>query len=82
MADSQKMAHGAKSGGMKINDHKFFAGSGSPRFPKGAHTKEESSAEGAGSEMRYEDSTEQIKSAQNEGIKKAKAHELKHNYRN
>ena len=35
-------------GGMKINDHKFFAGSGSPQFPKGVHTKDYSSAEGAG----------------------------------
>lgn len=81
MADSQKMGK-ASSGGMKINDHRFFAGSGSPQFPKGVHTKDESSAEGAGSVMRYEDTTEMIKEQQVSGEKKIKAHPLKPTYRN
>ncbi len=65
------------SGGMKINDRKFFAGSGSPKFPKGVHTKDESSAEGAGAVMKYEDTTEAIKAGQMEGNKKIKAHPMK-----
>ncbi len=77
MADSQKMASDVKSGGMRINDHKFFAGSGSPRFPKGVHTKDESSAEGAGSVPKYEDTTEEIKSAQVAGVGKIKGHQGK-----
>lgn len=75
MADSQKQAMGAKSGGMRINDHSFFAGSGSPRFPKGVHEKQYSSAEGAGSLMKYEDTSEAIKGAQVMGEKKAKSHQ-------
>lgn len=81
MADSQKMGK-ASSGGMRINDHKFFAGSGSPAFPKGVHTKDESSAEGAGQVMRYEDTTEAIKSQQVDNEKQIKARPLKPNYRN
>jgi hypothetical protein len=81
MADSQKMGK-ASSGGMKINDHKFFAGSGSPQFPKGVHTKDESSAGGAGSEMDYEDTSAKIKSQQQAGVAKAKAHPMKPGYRN
>ena len=62
---------------MKIKDHKFFAGSGSPQFPKGVHTKDESSAEGAGAVMKYEDTTEAIKSAQVAGVGKIKGHQGK-----
>ncbi len=65
------------SGGMKINDRKFFAGSGSPQFPKGVHTKNESSAEGAGAVMKYQDTTEAIKASQVEGVKKIKSHPMK-----
>lgn len=68
--------------GMRIDDHKFFAGSGSPRFPKGVHTKDYSSAEGAGEVSRYEDTSEMIKEQQMKGEKKAKAHSLKPTYRN
>jgi hypothetical protein len=70
------------SGGKHITDHRFFAGSGSPQFPKGVHTKEESSAEGAGALHHYEDTTETIKSQQNMGISKAKSHAHKTGYRN
>lgn len=68
----------------KINDHSFWAGSKSKGsvFPEGAKCKMESSAEGAGHESYYEDSTEAIKSAQMAGEKKAKAHPLKDGYRN
>ncbi len=85
MADSQKMASGAKSGGMRIDDHKVWIGSKGKDsvFPDGPHkTKDESSAEGAGSLMRYEDTTEEIKKAQVEGVKKIKERPLKPNYRN
>jgi hypothetical protein len=70
------------SGGRRIDDHKFFAGSGSPKFPMGVHHKEESSAEGAGAVNHYEDTTETIKAQQNMGIKKAEAHKHKPGYRN
>lgn len=64
-------------GGQKITDRKFFAGSGAPEFPKGVHVKMESSAEGAGALNEYEDTTAKIKSQQEMGIKKAKAHAQK-----
>lgn len=82
MTDSQKMASKASSGGMHINDHKFFAGSGSPRFPKGVHTKDESSAEGAGSQMVYEDTTEKIRGQQVVAKEKIKSHMHKPGTRN
>ncbi len=69
-------------GGMKIDDHKFFAGSGSPRFPKGVHTKDESSAMGAGELSRYEDTTEAIKAQQDMNVKKQRAHDQKSGHRN
>lgn len=67
--------------GRRIDDHKFFAGSGSPRFPKGVHTKDESSAYGNGAVMRYEDTTEAIKYAQEETAKKAYKQKMKPGYR-
>lgn len=83
MADSQKMGK-ARSGGQRIDDHSFWAGGKSKDsvFPKGVHTKDENSAEGAGSLMTYEDTTETIKSQQDQGIRKAKAHPVKADYRN
>lgn len=70
--------------GRKIDDHSFWGGARSKGsvFPEGAKTKEESSAEGAGSVMNYEDTTEAIKSAQVEGMRKAKDHPVKSGYRN
>lgn len=66
------------SGGMRIDDHKFFGGSGSPRFPDGPHkTKDESSAEGAGSVMKYEDTTEAIRATQVESEKQVKRRPMK-----
>ena len=69
-----------KSGGQRIDDHSFWAGSKGKDsvFPDGPHkTKDESSAEGAGSVMKYEDTTEAIKSQQMMGSKKIKAHQGK-----
>lgn len=80
MADSQKMASKAMSGGQRIDDHSFWAGSKGKDsvFPDGPHkTKTESSAEGAGSETKYQDTTEAIRAAQVEGTRKAKAHQGK-----
>ena len=64
MADSQKMGSKVMSGGRRIDDHSFWDGSKGKDsvFPDGPHkTKEESSAEGAGSVMKYEDTTEASK---------------------
>lgn len=80
---SEKQRTGtAKSGGMSVNDHSFFAGSGSPTFPIGNKMKQYTGAEGAGSEMDYEDTSPKIKQMQDEGIAKVKAHPMKPNYRN
>lgn len=84
MVDSQKMGK-ASSGGMRIDDHAFWAGGKGKDsvFPDGPHkTKTESSAEGAGSEMDYEDTTEKIKSQQVAAVGKIKSHPMKPGYRN
>ena len=83
MADSQKKGK-ASSGGQRIDDHSFWAGKGSNGsvFPMGAKVKGESSAEGAGSELDYEDTTEKIKAQQVMGVGKAKAHPMKPLHRN
>jgi hypothetical protein len=72
------------SGGQKINDHSSWVGKGSKGsvFPMGVKTKNESSAEGAGSISKYEDTTETIKSQQQMGIGKAKSHPMKPGHRN
>jgi len=78
MEDSQKKGSGVVSGGQRIDDHSFWAGSGSKGsvFPDGPHkVKMESSAEGAGSLPKYEDTTEAIRSAQVMGTKKVKGHQ-------
>lgn len=77
-ADSQKMGR-ASSGGQRIDDHRFWAGNKSKGsvFPEGAKTKDESTAEGAGEVMRYEDTTEAIKSSQEMGEKQIKRRPLK-----
>jgi len=83
MADSQKKGK-ASSGGQRIDDHSFWAGKGANGsvFPMGAKVKNESSAEGAGSEMDYEDTTEKIKAQQVMGVGKVKAHPMKPLHRN
>lgn len=71
------------SGGQRIDDHSFWAGKRSKGsvFPEGVHTKDEASAEGAGTVGKYEDTTQAIKSVQDQGISKAKAHPMKSGYR-
>ena len=78
MADSQKAGR-AMSGGQKIDDHSFWAGAKSKGsvFPEGAKTKDESSAESAGSVMKYEDTTEAIRATQVEGSKQIKRRPMK-----
>lgn len=69
-----------KSGGQRIDDHSFWAGSKSKDsvFPDGPHkTKDESSAEGAGSVMKYEDTTQAIRATQVEGEKQIKRRPMK-----
>jgi len=80
MADSQKMGSRVQSGGQRIDDHSFWAGKRGKDsvFPDGPHkTKDESSAEGAGSVMRYIDTTEEIRKAQVMAEKKVKGHQGK-----
>lgn len=69
--------------GRRIDDHGFWAGGKSKGsvFPEGVHTKNESSAEGAGHLNRYQDTTEEIRHSQVEAENKAKKHPLKDNYR-
>lgn len=72
-------------GGRKIDDHGSWMGA-APKgevFPHGPYKlKGESSAEGVGELMRYEDSTEAIKSQQEMGKKKVQGHGRKDGYRN
>jgi flagellar hook assembly protein FlgD len=78
MEDSQKKGSGVVSGGQRIDDHSSWMGAASKGsvFPDGPHkVKMESSAEGAGSLPKYEDTTERIRAVQVEGSKKAKAHQ-------
>jgi hypothetical protein len=82
--DSQKQGK-AMSGGMRIDDHKWWGGSKGKDsvFPDGPHkTKEESSAEGSGSLSHYEDTTEAIKSQQMMAKKKVQGHPQKVGHRN
>lgn len=69
--------------GRRIDDHSSWVGRKSKGsvFPMGAKTKDESSAEGAGSVGKYEDTTEAIKGAQEAGIRKAKSLPLREGYR-
>ena len=68
--------------GKLITDHKFFGGAGSPQFPKGNHTKDESSASGFGGLSHYEDTTEAIKAQQTMNTKKVHGHAHKPGTRN
>lgn len=84
VVDSQKQGK-AMSGGQRIDSHAFWAGAKGKDsvFPDGPHkTKDESSAEGSGSVMRYEDTTEAIKSVQEQSVRQAKKHPLKPGTRN
>ena len=69
--------------GRRIDDHSFWAGGPGKDMvmPMGAKTKNESSAEGSGEVMRYEDTTEAIKSVQEKSVSQAKRHPMKPGYR-
>jgi len=69
-----------KSGGQRIDDHSWWGGKGSPGsvFPDGPHKiKMESSAEGAGSAPKYEDTTEAIRKAQVDAAGKVRSNQGK-----
>lgn len=70
--------------GQKISDHSFWAGKGSKEspFPMQAKMKQYSSAEGAGHESDYEDTTEKVKAQQVESVAKIKSKPMKPLYRN
>lgn len=72
--------------GQRIDDHSFWGGKRGKDsvFPDGPHkTKDESSAEGAGKLMHYEDTTEAIRASQVEQTKQAKSKPMKEpGYRN
>lgn len=72
------------SGGKRIDDHSFFAGGKSKGsvFPEGIHTKDESSAEGAGELNKYEDTSSAIRASQETSKRKVMAHASKPEYRN
>lgn len=70
--------------GRKINDHSSWMGKGANGsvFPMGAKVKNESSAEGAGAVMQYEDTTERIKRTQEMGKSEIKRRPMKPGTRN
>ena len=71
--------------GRRIDDHSFWAGGKGKDsvFPDGPHkTKDESSAEGAGAVMMYEDTTEAIRAQQEMAKKKVHGHAAKPQNRN
>jgi len=72
------------AGGQRIDDHSSWVGKGSKGvvFPSGAKMKSESSAEGAGAENDYEDTTEKVKAQQMAGVGKIKGRPMKPLYRN
>lgn len=80
---SQKMS-GERSGGMRIDDHKFWAGGPNKDsvLSEGVKNKHESPVMGAGNLSRYEDTTEAIKSQQEKSISKIHGHPVKPEYRN
>lgn len=85
MSDSQKKGGSFPSGGQKIDDRSFWAGGAGKNMvmPQGVHTKSESSAEGSANITKYEDTTEAIRAAQVEGVKKVRARPMKQpGYRN
>jgi hypothetical protein len=70
-------------GGRHITDHKSWVGGASKGsvFPEGVKTKDESSAEGFGALLHYEDTTDTIKSQQEMAKKKVHGHPHKTGYR-
>jgi len=83
MVDSQKMASGVSSGGMRIDDHANWTGKAAAGsiFAPGAKMKSISEQEGSGSVMRYEDTEQAIKSVQEKSVSQAKKHPMRPGYR-
>lgn len=77
MAGSGQRARGQESGGMRIDDHKFFGGGPTEDsvLAKGAKSERVSSAMPGGSLTKYEDTNDRIVETQREGVKKLKAHQ-------
>lgn len=73
-----------KSGGQRIDQHANWTGKAKSGdvFADGAKCKEYSSAMGAGSLSKYEDTTEAIKSTQEQCQGKIRGHAPKAGYRN
>ena len=74
-----------KSGGQRIDDHSFWAGSPSKDsvFPNGPHKcKDFKSADGAGMLPKYEQTSEEIMAIQDMGEAKIKKHGRDPKYRN
>ena len=68
------------AGGMRIDDHQVWIGSKGKAsvFPDGPHKEEmESSAEGAGTVLDYQDTTEKIRKSQVDAVKQVKSHQGK-----
>lgn len=68
--------------GMKLTDGGGYARTADALMNSKSHMKEYSSANGAGAESDYEDTSEKIKSAQEMAKAKALAHPMKPGYRN
>lgn len=78
-----RLERGSMSG-TRIDNHSFWAGKPGKdsRFPDGAKTKDESSAEGFGSLMHYEDTSSAIHSQQEMNKRKVHSHPRKDGMRN
>ena len=66
----------------RIDDRKFFAGSGSPEFPKGVHTKHMKDGKTAGQIADYPDTQEAIESTQHENVRRLDRMKQKKDHRN
>ena len=72
------------AGGQRIDDHSFWAGGASKEspLPMNSKMKQYVSAEGAGHEADYEDTSEKVKEQQMKGVAKIKARPMAPSYRN
>jgi hypothetical protein len=77
MAGSGQRATKQTNGGMRIDEHASFCGNSTEEnpLPMGCKMKRVESCEGGGSLMKYEDTNSKIVGSQNEGVRKAKAHQ-------
>jgi hypothetical protein len=84
MVDSQKMGSGVSSGGQRIDYHGSWAGNSTEESPLPLSDKRKRyiSAEGAGSETDYEDTSEKVKAMQDKSVSQVKKHPMKPLYRN